>query len=135
MKKTKNNSVYSGINIQFPISKLILNGIKSIETRTYPIPKKYLGINMVMLETPGKTGRFKTRAVAIIRFDACFKYNSKSEFYKDTPLHHVGPDSEWAWIDGKNKWGWKLVLVEKFNSPIQIKQRIGIRYTVNIKLN
>ena len=127
MKKT----TYTGINIQYPISQLILSGEKTIETRTYPIPAKYLGQDMLMIETPGKTGKFKSRIVAIIRFDECFPYKSSKEFYKDTKGHCVTPDSNWAWTDEKPKWGWPvkyLALVK----PKSVAKRLGIKFTLNL---
>lgn len=47
-----------GINIQFPISQLIVDGSKTIETRTYPIPDHYIGKEMILIETPGKIKSF-----------------------------------------------------------------------------
>ncbi len=125
---------YTGINIQYPISQLILNGQKTIETRTYPIPEKYLGQDMLMIETPGKTGKFKSRIVAIIRFDFCSQYKNSNAFYKDIKLHHVTPDSNWAWIEGKPKWGWKITKLVTIKSPIKITKKIGIKFTNEISL-
>jgi hypothetical protein len=122
---------YTGINIQYPISQLILSGEKTIETRTYPIPEKYLGQDMLMIETPGKTGKFKSRIVAIIRFDECFHYKNSKEFYKDTKRHCVTPDSAWAWTDEKPKWGWSLK-IKKIKTSILCSKKIGIRYTTNL---
>ena len=43
------NLVLNGINIQFPISQLILSGDKTVETRTYPIPERYLGVDLALI--------------------------------------------------------------------------------------
>ncbi|MDH4467957.1 MAG: ASCH domain-containing protein [Bacteriovoracaceae bacterium] len=128
LKKT-----YPGINIQFPISQLILEGKKTIETRTYPIPKKYLGQELLMIETPGKAGSFKARAVAIIKFSKCYKYKSKSEFYADSKKHRVNPDSPWAWKD-KSKWGWIITHIDLLDRPIELKKEKGIVFTKEIDL-
>ena len=120
-------SKYVGINIQFPISKEILAGGKTIETRTYPIPPAYLGVTLLMVETPGKTGRFKSRIVARIRFSKCFLYRSKKQFYADSNKHRVTPESPWAWQD-KPKWGWIIESVVPLAKP-RPAGRIGIRYT------
>ena len=124
---------YTGINIQYPISQLILSGEKTNETRTYPIPAKYLGQDMLMIETPGKTGKFKARVVAIIRFDVCFKYKNSKDFYKDTKRHCVTPDSPWAWSDEKPKWGWQVKVVRRLK-PKSVDKRLGIRFTLNLDL-
>ena len=108
--KSMSKKTYTGINIQWPISQDILSGKKTIETRTYPIPEKYLNVEMAMIETPGKHGKFKARVVAIIKFTDYFQYKSKKSFYADKDKHLVTPDSPWAWQD-KEKWGWKLQII------------------------
>jgi hypothetical protein len=125
---------YVGINIQYPISRLILEGSKTIETRTYPIPKNYIGQEMALVETPGKEGGFKSRVVAIIKFGSSFKYESKSKFYLDTYRHCVTPDSQWAWDPKKEKWGWSVLEVRALKKPIPITKRIGIKYTKDLLL-
>jgi hypothetical protein len=124
---------YTGINVQYPISRLILSRVKSIETRTYPIPSNYIGKDLVLIETPGRTGQFRARAVAIIRFTNCFKYKSQREFYRDIKRHHVSRSSPWAWNE-KPKWGWNVELVKLIEPPVELKRRPGIRYSKNISI-
>lgn len=121
---------YTGINIQWPISEDIVSGKKTIETRTYPIPQKYLNQKMVLVETPGKHGVFKARITAIIIFTDCFKYQSKKDFYKDSSKHLVTKGSKWAWRD-KAKWAWKVEVVKKLKTPVICKTK-GIIYRKNI---
>ena len=123
---------YTGVNIQFPISRDILSGKKTIETRTYPIPKAYLGKVLVIVETPGPTGDFKARVVGKIRFSECFQYPSKADFYKDVRKHLVTPESPWAWKD-KPKWAWVIESVEPLNKVVPAG-RIGIRYTKGLRV-
>lgn len=121
---------YTGINIQYPISQLIIDGKKTLETRTYPIPEEYLNKDMVLIETPGKEGKFKARIIAIIKFTDCFQYKTKKEFYSDCHRHCVTADSIWAWKEG-NKWGWELEIIKIFPAiPAPLKK--GIRYTKKI---
>lgn len=122
---------YTGINIQYPISELILTRKKIIETRTYPIPEKYLNKELLLIETPGKEGKFKARITAIIKFTECFKYQSKKEFYSDTNRHCVTQDSAWAWKNGE-KWGWKVEVISKFKTPLPAPLKKGIKFTLNI---
>lgn len=123
---------YTGINIQYPISQLIVSGEKTIETRTYPIPKQYLNLEMILIETPGKVGKFKARAIAIIRFTKCFQYKTKKEFYASSEKHKVTPKSFWAWNDGE-KWGWEVEVVKTISPPVLISKR-GIQYRKNIQI-
>jgi len=125
---------FTGLNIQYPISQLILEGKKIIETRTYPLPQKYLGKELVIIETPGKDGDFESRIVGIIKFDECFKYRNKEEFYGDKTKHFVLPDSPWRWSDRKPKWGWKISYLRVFKHPKIAPKKKGIVYTKDIKI-
>lgn len=129
MRKKK---TYTGINIQYPISQQILDGTKTIETRTYPIPKSYINQDLLLVETPGPMGRFKARAVAVITFSECYKYSSKKEFYQDKGSHKVTPDSPWAWQEDKGKWGWRIGKVVRLKKPVTLARRLGIRYTKDL---
>ena len=124
---------YTGINIQYPISSLILSGEKSIETRTYPIPEKFINKEMAFIETPGPKGKFKARIVAIITFSKCHKYSNKKEFYADEKKHLVSKDSTWAWKD-KNKWGWHISKLEVLKKPIIVTKKKGIIYTNDVTI-
>ena len=125
---------YTGINIQWPISELIINGQKTIETRTYDLPSQYLNTEMAVIETPGKNGKFKARIIGIVIFTECIKYKNKKDFYKDIDKHFVTKDSEWAWKD-KAKYGWKVSIVKKLTKPIPAPLKKGIVFTKNINLN
>jgi len=124
---------YTGINIQWPISELILSGEKTVETRTYGIPEKYLNEPMVLIETPGKQGKFKARIVAVIKFTNCFKYTSKTAFYKDVDRHKVEKGSMWAWDPEKPKWGWEVEIIKTFK-PKAAPSKKGIVFTKGIEL-
>ena len=128
------SKVYNGINIQFPISQLIISGRKSVETRTYPIPKRLIGKDLVLIETPGKKGKFKARMIALIRFEDSFPYKTKTDFYKDLTRHCVDRDSPWAWNEEKPKWGWPVEVREIFRTPLPLQKRSGIRYATGIRL-
>lgn len=122
---------YTGINVQFPISQDILTGEKTIETRTYPIPEKYLGKEMVMIETPGKKGKFKSRVVALVKFTKCHAYKNKKEFYADVKKHLVDPNSDWAWRD-KPKYGWTVEIIKVLRSPKEFTRTKGIIFTRDV---
>lgn len=124
---------YTGINIQWPISQDIISGKKVIETRTYPIPEKYLAEEMLLIETPGPSGAFRSRISAIIKFTECFKYPSMRAFYADFPAHLVDRKSSWAWKD-KAKWGWRVRVIKVISPPITFPRQKGIIYTNNMTL-
>lgn len=124
---------YTGINIQYPISRLIIDGEKTIETRTYPLPEKYLNQELLLVETPGSKGKFKSRIVGIIKFTNCFLYQDKKAFNQDYEKHFVDKDSDWWWTD-KPKYGWEVKLIKVFKEPIPFLGRKGIKFTLNIKI-
>ena len=126
-------TTYTGVNIQFPISQLILSGEKTIETRTYKLPEKFENIELLIVETPGKTGKFKSRVVGSIVFSSSFEYKSKQEFYRDSAKHFVDKNSEWAWKE-KSKWGWIISKVIVFKNPQPLRKRPGIVFTTNISI-
>ena len=125
---------YTGINIQYPISQLIIEGKKTIETRTYPIPSKYVNEKLIIIETPGKNGKFKSRMIGFIIFGESFQYKDKNDFYTDSRNHCVTPDSDWKWVDGKSKFGWPIREIVKFTKPLPLKKRSGIKFSTGIIL-
>jgi hypothetical protein len=126
--------VYTGINIQFPISELILSGKKTIETRTYPLPARHIGSTLAIVETPGKSGTFRSRIVGLIEFGESFQYETEEQFYKDKAKHCVSPDSIWAWRRDKGKWGWPISRVTRLKQSLPLKKRPGIVYTRDLIL-
>jgi hypothetical protein len=124
---------YTGVNIQFPISRLILEGKKTVETRSYPIPKKYIGEPLLFIETPGKLGKFESRIVGKIVFGESFCYETPKQFYSDLARHQVSKESPWRWKEGQVKWGWPIESFEIYGSPKPAPKRKGIVFTLNIK--
>lgn len=110
-----------GINVQTPWARLLLDGKKSIETRTYPLPTKYLRQDFWLIETPGRLGKFKARVIGVIKFSAFRTYKSASEFNGDIDLHLVSPsDPNYAWREGVPKYGWiveNVHEVQAFDAP------------------
>lgn len=127
--------VLPGINIQYPISSLILSGEKTVETRTYRIPEQYIGKQLAIIETPGGIGKFEARVVGLVVFGQSFKYSSKTEFAADYHRHRVDDVSIWRWCEGIEKWGWPILDVVVFNKPSPGPAKKGIRFTKSVELN
>lgn len=121
------------LNIQHPISQLIVIGEKVVETRTYKMPDRYVGKELLLIETPGKTGKFRARAIARVTFGKPFEYMSKKAFYDDIAKHKVGPDSKWAW-SSKRKWGWPIVNLKHLKAPIEVHEPRGIVFTKSVSI-
>lgn len=110
-----------GINVQAPWASLLLEEKKSIETRTYPLPEKYVKQDLWLIETPGRLGQFKARVIGVIKFSGFKQYNSLAEFQDDFDLHLVRPDDpNYAWRNGVAKYGWiveQVRPVDIFTAP------------------
>jgi len=122
-----------GINIQVPYAQLLLSGKKSIETRTYPIPKKYLGRDLFIIETYGKLKK-PAMVVGVIRFESCFEYGSKKAFEADVAKHLVATESPFHWNNQRPKWAWivgSVRTVEPFRAPANK----GICWTESISVS
>ena len=44
------SKTYTGINIQYPASKSIMEDGKTVETRTYPLSEDKLGKEMILID-------------------------------------------------------------------------------------
>lgn len=133
MKKNAGN--IPGINIQWPWSRLILDGTKSIETRRYPLPEHYVGVSLALIETPGPLGKQKggvekARIIGIIRFVRSFEYANKTEWEKDFLKHRVPQDDpDFAFDPNKRPWAWQVEVIESFGKPLPAPVRRGIVFT------
>lgn len=124
--------IIPGINIQWPWSELILSGKKSVETRTYPLPEKYLGKKLAVIETAGKSGLKlagieKARITGIVVFSESFQYLSYDNWKSDFKRHLVKDDDpQFAFSDVKPKWGWVVSNHIRFNQFVEAPSKRGI---------
>lgn len=121
-----------GLNVQWPISELLLSGDKTVETRKYPLPQRYRGVELAIIETPGpqgrKTGRTKAEIIGTIVFSDSFLYPSKKDFDQDFSRHQVEPNhSQFRFVSGTPKYGWVVKEVKKVKRSPAPKKR-GIIY-------
>lgn len=124
----KSRLSFPAINIQQPFAGMILSGRKTVETRKYTLPGKYVGRNLFIVETPGKSGGFRARIVGIVKFGPSFRYQSREHFRGDWRKHRVAPDSYFDWTDLNPKWGWPIVSVVK-TSQVECPGIRGIIFT------
>ncbi len=119
-----------GLNIQIPWSRLLIDGEKRVETRSYALPIKYEGVELALIETPGKYGQFKSRIIGTITFSHCFEYPDKQSWINDYNRHKVEQlDEFYGWNIDKPKYGWVVSNIEKFNKPIPYLKKNGIVFT------
>lgn len=124
----------TGLNIQCPWSSLLINGQKTVETRSYQLPKKYEGVELALIETPGKSGKFKSRIIGTITFSHCFEYPDQQAWKDDYNRHKVEEfDKDYKWND-KPKYGWVVSKIVKFDEPVEPPKKRGIIFTKNCDL-
>ena len=126
----------TGLNIQIPWSRLLIDGAKSVETRSYPLPIKYEGVELALIETPGKNGQFKSRIIGTITFSHSFLYTDKRLWLSDYNRHRVKEDDKfYGWNPDKCKYGWVVSNIVKFDHPMLVKKNKGIIFTNNVTKN
>ena len=108
-----------GLELQQPWSGLLLDGIKTIETRGYPLPQALLHREISVIETAAGTagrsalpndvpaGHPGAVVAGLVRFESCIVYESRAAWLKDQGKHRVDPDSPYAMQDGGSiVYGW-----------------------------
>ena len=117
-----------GLNVQSPWSTLLINGQKTVETRSYRLPTRLEGVELALIETPGKSTKFKSRIIGTITFSSCIQYVSKEQWQSDESRHKVDTNNKlYCWKD-KPKFGWIVKSVKKFENPVDPPAKRGIIY-------
>jgi hypothetical protein len=123
----------NGINIQYPWSKLLIDQEKCVETRSYPLPKKYIGVELALIETPGRKEKFKSNIIGTITFSHSFKYETIYDFESDFNRHLVPVDDKnYGWKNDKDKYGWVVCNINKFDESIKLNSIGGIVFRKNV---
>jgi hypothetical protein len=116
------------LEMQLPWSRHLVEGRKTIEVRSYPLPLELLGRKMYILESQPGTDGVSTLGDKIYlqssssNIDSCSQceirgwsifgsvkdYTSQEEFQADQVHHLVTPSSGYAWKEGTTKvlHGW-----------------------------
>jgi predicted transcriptional regulator len=124
-----------GLHIREPWSQLILNGSKTVETRSYPLPKKHLGQFLAIIETTGVKSSKRAAIVGLVRFDSCHRYSSKRQWESEKSLHRVSPDDpSFRYVEGKEKWAWVVGRVIQLNATIAPPKKRGIVFATSCSI-
>lgn len=115
------------LEVQFPFSRYILSGEKTIETRLYPLPSELHGETVLLVESvtgedgksslPDCVGRNHRGLLALghITFSQCIKYNSYNQWDADRERHCVSvgsfydfPSNSITSHDNPDRFGWVI---------------------------
>ena len=111
-----------GIHIQRPWARMLLEGVKTVEIRSYPLTT-YLNEDLWLIETSGRCRKgdpFKTRIIGIIRFGSHVQYNTATHFEADATAHRQEP-RKWLQMAWKKLptgvYGWRVASVQTLQEP------------------
>jgi hypothetical protein len=114
------------LEVQIPWSQYLLDGRKTVETRSYKLPSELLNRRIAILQTPsgiaGISGLSDTVdlvkssdccIIGWVIFSSIKMYSSHAEFFADQNLHMVNENSSYGFKQGKEIYGW---IVESYGS-------------------
>lgn len=118
-----------------------MSGKKTVETRTYPLPQKYIGVELAIIETPGPRGKKeagidKARIVGTITFGEPFQYLSERQWKQDAKRHLVNAsDIQFSWSSrGRIVWGWSVSKVTSLRRPLIAPKKRGIVFATSCSI-
>ena len=115
-----------GLNVQEPWATQLACGKKTIETRTYACPQKFLSTPIGLVATRRPHGE-KAALVGIVRILRCQRYESLAEFRADELKHLITPECEYDWVNRQTpKWGWEVSLLATCITPLPLQGKRGI---------
>lgn len=130
-------SQFPALNVQAPWAELLISGRKTVETRNYPMPTKYVGVPILIFQTPGRQKNVRRGAVGLAWFAESFCYPSIEAFDGDYNRHLVAKDSpDFAWNTNshKMKWGWPINKAVRFEEPFLCAEPRGIVFTRQVTI-
>ena len=136
--------VLFGLELKEPWASMVLEGSKTIETRTYDLPPELIGRPLVLLATPEDSGAPGTSGLAdvvtirgaatilgLVTFDDVIQWDSRQTWAKDCDRHGVpdvddGPYANYVWREddaaepGKSTMrGWVVSEVIPLPNPVE----------------
>ena len=134
-----------GINIQYPFSRLILSGVKTVEVRTYRLGDRNLGganEDLFLIETPGSRNlkgalldrRYPigpppsvAQVIGIVRFSSSEQYANKPtsryqwhmpSWNKHRSKHRIKEGGHYDWNRKDAMYAWHVDNVQSFSEPV-----------------
>lgn len=127
------------LEVQSPFSGLILTGVKTIETRAYPLPDNLHGVGILLCESSSGedcvscVGDNVTEAqvglslVGEVFFSSSKEYSSQQEWDSDREKHQVPKESKYEWapteIGIRHGWQIERVIVYTPSLPVPAMKR------------
>ena len=113
--ENKEKPIRYKIYIREPWATLLLDGVKKIETSTFSLPERFIGIPLYVQNEHRKI-------TGIIKFSGSKRYTSAEEFDKDSKLHGIEDSTDRYHFNQRIRtYGWFISYAEKFDEPKQGK--------------
>jgi len=129
------------LEVQRPWSRKLVKGEKTVEVRTYELPKEYIGKTFYILETRSGSGSGSSLPdivdpedddlgglylIGEVVFKQCKQYKTEAEFNKDFSKHQLEPNSTFAYSADAPCYGWmvKSAREKTLADPCPILQRV-----------
>ena len=106
------------LEVQQGWAEPLLDGVKTVDTRRYPLPDWAVGVPLLVLQSPPGTGLgaggWVAHAVGVVTFRGCALYPDEAAWRDDVDRHRVPADSpQFGWGDG-GVWGWDVSVAHRF---------------------
>lgn len=112
-----------------PFTDLILDGEKTIETRTRRTLSNLIGQRVGLV----RSGKGKSMLVGYVTIDGIKEYADEEEFNADRNAHRIAEDNEdYGWKDGKKKYGYILSNPVRLDEPQPITNKPTGRTKVSL---
>ena len=131
MRSNAVTKTFVGLAVQSPYAELLVSGAKTVETRNYNLPEKYVGKKLLIIQTPGSNKTKKSTVIGWVEFDKPYRYESEKDFGADYQRHLVKRGSRYYW-NGKTKWAWPVKQFKAFSRQHKPSKRVGIKFTTGL---
>ena len=123
------------LEMQAPWARRLLDGDKTVETRSYPLPAELVGRSIELMESkPGQDGVSSLgdtvealcpglSVVGRVTFSSSEAYSSRDAWAADEPRHLVSPTSEgYGWKGPKSVFAWVVSEVTAYPKPRAVRR-------------
>ena len=134
-----------GLDIQYPFSRLIMSGAKTIEARSYALGHRGIaqaGEKMFLIETPGSKSASlavvgdlsigappdHAQVIGTVSFNSSSEYTCLSAWRNDRRKHRIQEGSQYDWNGTGKMHAWCIGHVQGFSQPVAAGSRSRVGY-------
>lgn len=118
-----------------------MSGEKTIETRRYNLPSKYLGKPLAIIETPGPNGKKlgnvqKASIIGVMTISSTYEYKTEAHWKREYKLHKVPiNDPQYKFEVGIARWAWTVTDLIILSEPCPAPLKRGIIFAKECSVN